>query len=135
MGTFMTTIDCISSSGTALNALDAVVLQTKYLYQAVPDEEIQSIVVINVGNFLNVSQFGALLGVLSTEEYREAARFVDTEIRDRIDIPELEEEFKKVRTHVSKFNADKAEDERREDLNGEKIFYIGKKLVKLSSLA
>ena len=99
----------------ALNALDAVVLQTKYLYQAVPDEEIQSIVVINVGNFLNVSQFGALLGVLSTEEYREAARFVDTEIRDRIDIPELEEEFKKVRTHVSKFNADKAEDERRED--------------------
>ena len=51
----------------------------------------------------------------SAEEYHEAARFVDAEVRDRIDIPELEEEFKKVRTHVSKFNADKAEDERRED--------------------
>ena len=79
----------------ALNALDAVVLQTKYLYQSTPDEEIQSIVIILVGGFLNVSQFGALLGVLNTEEYREAARFVDTEVRDRIDIPELEEEFKK----------------------------------------
>ena len=99
----------------ALNALDAVVLQTKYLFQAYPDEEIQQIVVTLVGGFFNVSQFQVLLGVLSDENYREAARFVDVEVRDRMDIPELEEEFKKVRGHVSKFNLEKADDERRED--------------------
>ena len=73
-----------------------MVVQTKYLFQACPDEEIQQIVVILVGGFLNVSQFPALLGVLSDEDYREAARFIEVEVRDRIDIPELEQEFKKV---------------------------------------
>ena len=85
------------------------------MFQACPDEEIQQIVVILVGGFLNVSQFHVLLGVLSDENYREAARFIDVEVRDRMDIPELEEEFKKVRGHVSKFNLEKADDERRED--------------------
>ena len=100
----------------AMNSLNAVVEQAKSLFLTNPDEEIEGLVTRLLGDPKSAADFNDLLVVLSEERYRDAAVYEDNGVRNRGDIPELDEEFREIRKHVAKFNEDKAEEERRENI-------------------
>ena len=81
----------------ALNTLDLVVDNARGLFQLSPDEEIEDIVRVVLGEPLNADQFNDLLTALSETRYRDAARYEDVRVRSRADIQSLEDDFKLVR--------------------------------------
>ena len=99
-----------------MNTLDAVVEKTKSLFITSPEEEIESLLTRLIGEPKGAADFKDLLVVLSEERYRDAAVYEDSGVRNRGDIPYLDAEFRGIRNHVAKFNEDKAEEERREDI-------------------
>ena len=98
-----------------LNTLDLVVEQARGLFQTSPDEEIEDVVRIVLGEPVNADQFDGLLAALSETRYRDAARYEDARVRGRSDIQSLEDDFKLVRGNVARFNDEKAEAERKEE--------------------
>ena len=57
--------------------------QARGLFQLAPDEKIEEIVRIVLGEPVNADQFDDLLTALSETRYRDAARYEDARVRSR----------------------------------------------------
>ena len=85
------------------------------LYNSSPEESIRSLVEAIIGSQRGVDQFGILVATLNIENYRSIVRYEEVGVRDKRDVPWLENEFAAFCIHVTAYRKSMEAKEEREN--------------------